>query len=60
MNKPKFRQTFKITTPSLITGGVIENNRCISVAPVTKYMKGWSKRRIIQYCAVRDWNLRLS
>lgn len=60
MINEKFRQRFRINGSAFIGGGVLENNKCVWTTPDIFYMKGWSKRKIVQYCAIKDLGLELS
>lgn len=51
-------ETFKIETPHFIAKGVFEKNRCIQITPEIGHIIGWSKRKIIQYCACKGWALK--
>jgi IS4 transposase len=46
-----------IRGPNFHAGIVLLNDRVTETAPIVKYMKGWSRKRVRDYCNDRDWNI---
>lgn len=51
----------RIRAPSFVAGLVLstpgEHEIVTEAAPILKYMRGWSKERVEQYCQQRRWTL---
>lgn len=46
-----------IEAPHFLCGIVLRNDRVIEAAPIVKYMKGWSRARVRDYCQEKDWSV---
>lgn len=44
----------RITAPHFVAGYDMSND---NIAPIIKYMKGWSYNKILNYCNVKGWQL---
>lgn len=43
----------RITAPHFVAG-IVQGG---AVAPIIRYMKGWSKNQIVAYCAKKRWSV---
>ena len=48
-------ELFQVKAPYFYAGVVIENNKVTTVAPILKYMKGWSQTEVQRYCDNKGW-----
>lgn len=46
-----------IEAPHFFVGIVLRNNRVIEAAPIVKYMKGWTRAQVRDYCVKKDWEV---
>ena len=48
----------RITAPHFVAGLVwcSKTDRVTEAAPITHYMKGWSRQRVRDYCAGKGWS----
>lgn len=44
----------RVSAPHFVAGFDMDNNR---IAPIIKYMRGWSLLRITEYCGRKNWSL---
>ena len=45
----------QITSSYFCAGIILEDEVCIRAAPIVKYMKGWDKVKIRNYCKYKNW-----
>jgi hypothetical protein len=44
-----------IDAPNFCAGLVARDGRVIEAAPILRYMKGWTGRRVADYCMAKGW-----
>lgn len=47
----------QIDAPHFNCGIVLENDCVIEAAPIVKYMRGWSRGKVRDYCAKKHWKI---
>ena len=52
-------QLLSIDAPHFCCGLVLVDDRAIRAAPIVRYMVGWPRSRIEQYCRARNWRVEL-
>lgn len=51
---------FRIASGHFTAGGVILDNAVTDeIAPILRYMIGWSQQRVVNYCREKGWTLTL-
>jgi hypothetical protein len=45
----------QIQAEHFCAGLVLENEICVDAAPIIKYMLGWNRERIRNYCRKKGW-----
>lgn len=45
----------QITSSYFCAGIVLEDDVCTEAAPILKYMRGWGRLRIRDYCRSKGW-----
>jgi len=50
---------FRIIAPHFVAGGDISKygGQCVFTAPIIKYMVGWKKEKIVEYCHKKKWKV---
>lgn len=46
-----------IEAPHFYAGIVLRNNRVIEAADIVRYMRGWNRDRVRDYCRSRGWHV---
>jgi hypothetical protein len=46
---------FQIDAPHFCAGAVMSEGKVIEIAPIIRYMKGWSESKIQSYCKKKNW-----
>jgi len=46
-----------IDAPHFNAGIVLRNDRVIEAADVVRYMKGWTRYQVREYCARKGWHV---
>jgi len=46
-----------IDAPDFIAGLVLWNDRVVEAANIVKYMRGWPRDRVREYCARKRWTV---
>ena len=46
---------FRITGPFFCAGVELRDNYVICCAPILNYMRGWTRKRLLNYVRDRDW-----
>jgi len=46
-----------IVAPHFYCGIVLREDRVIEAAPIVRYMRGWSRDRVREYCAGKRWKV---
>lgn len=57
---PAYESDTKILTiraPHFDAGVAIRKDKVIASAPILKYMRGWSKTRVLEYAAFKNWSV---
>ena len=49
----------QITSSYFCAGIILENGICIEAAPIVKYMKGWDRPKIRDYCKYKKWSAKI-
>ena len=49
---------FRIVAPHFVAGGSIDQGKVIEVAPIIKYMVGWSPQKAKDYCDKKGWTIK--
>jgi hypothetical protein len=47
----------QITAPHFTAGIVLENDRVVTVPPILKYMWGWHRNYVRDYCKRKGWTI---
>jgi len=50
-------QLVQITSRWFCAGVVLDADVVIEAAPIIKYMKGWSRERVVAYCKQRGFKI---
>jgi hypothetical protein len=45
------------TGPGFAAGIVLRSDWVVEAAPKLRFMKGWSRERVRNYCRAREWNV---
>lgn len=48
-----------IDAPHFFAGIVLRNDKVIEAANIVRYMKGWSRDRVRDYCKQKDWKVKV-
>lgn len=48
---------FRIVAPHFVAGGDLVAARVTRCAPIIGYMRGWTARRVADYCAGKGWEI---
>ena len=46
-----------IDAPHFYCGIVLREDKVIETAPIVRYMKGWSRDRVREYCREKQWKV---
>jgi hypothetical protein len=46
-----------INAPKFHAGIVLWNDKVVEAAPIVKYMRGWSRKNVREYCKERGWQI---
>ena len=46
-----------IDAPHFYCGIVLRQDHVVEAAPIVKYMKGWSRDRVREYCQKKNWKV---
>lgn len=46
-----------VDAPHFYAGVVLWDDKVIEVAPILRYMKGWSRGRVRSYCSDKKWRV---
>jgi hypothetical protein len=46
-----------IDAPHFFAGVVLRDDRVVEAALIVRYMKGWSRERVRNYCADKGWKI---
>lgn len=46
-----------IDAPHFMAGVVLQNDRVVGAADIVKYMRGWTRKRMRDYCASKGWHV---
>lgn len=46
-----------IDAPHFVAGIVLWDDVVVEVSPIVKYMKGWSRKQVRQYCERKSWRI---
>lgn len=46
-----------IDAPHFYAGIVLRNDRVIEAADIVKYMRGWRRERVREYCKTKRWKV---
>jgi hypothetical protein len=50
----------RVVAPHFVAGGMIVNEKINSpIAPIIKYMKGWTVQKAKIYCAGKGWRVEI-
>lgn len=52
--KTKF---YRIISSYFVVGIESRNGIIFSIAPIVKYMKGWTESKVFSYCKTKNWNI---
>jgi hypothetical protein len=52
-----FDEIAVIDAPAFYAGVVLHDDTVIRAAPIIKYMIGWPRARVLEYCVKRGWHL---
>lgn len=44
-----------ITANNFTAAIVLEDDLVVEAAPIVKYMIGWTKRKVLNYCMAENW-----
>ena len=55
LNHPMKNNLLRIESSYFVAGAIMRRSTCHSCAPIIKYMKGWSSKKIINYCIKKGW-----
>ena len=48
-----------IDAPHFVAGVVLWDDRVVETAPIVKYMNRWSRDQVRDYCARKEWTVRV-
>ncbi len=48
-----------IDAPHFYAGIILEQDVVIQAAPIVKYMRGWSRDRVRDYCRQKRWTVQI-
>jgi hypothetical protein len=51
--------TIQIDASHMCCGVVLDDDVVIWCAPIVKYMRGWSRARVLKYCRTKGWRTTL-
>jgi hypothetical protein len=46
-----------IDAPHFYAGIVLRNDTVVVCADIVRYMRGWSRDKVREYCRVKDWKV---
>ena len=46
-----------IDAPHFYAGVVLQDGRVVRFAPIVKYMRGWSRQQVLDYCRRKHWQV---
>ena len=46
-----------IKAPKFHAGIVLWNDKVVEAAPIVRYMRGWSRKNVREYCKERGWQI---
>lgn len=46
----------RITSNHFCAGAIVKDGVVMQAAPILKYMRGWTIRRVRTYCKIKDWD----
>lgn len=49
----------QITAPHMCSGIILEDDVVTEAAPIVRYMVGWNRDRVRDYCRQKGWNVRI-
>ncbi len=49
----------QITAPHFVAGIILANDYVIETAPILKYMNGWPKTKVWNYCRRKKWRIKI-
>jgi hypothetical protein len=49
----------QITAPHFVAGIVLDDGIVATAAPIVKYMVGWNRDRVRDYCHQKAWHIRV-
>ena len=49
----------QITAPHFVAGIVLDDGTVTTAAPIVKYMIGWNRDRVRDYCHQKAWHIRI-
>jgi hypothetical protein len=49
----------QITAKHFVAAILLDNDVVVQVAPILKYMRGWSRDRVRAYCAEKKWEIKV-
>lgn len=49
----------QITAPHFVAGLLLSENRVQEAAPIIRYMIGWPRARVREYCHRKGWQVRI-
>jgi hypothetical protein len=44
-----------IVAKTFTCGVLLEQDKVTMTAPIVKYMKGWTRQEVLNYCGIRGW-----
>ena len=47
----------QVKAPHFVAGIVLENDIVTEAAPIVKYMHGWSRDKVRDYCKQKGWQI---
>jgi hypothetical protein len=47
----------QILAPHFSAGVVLWDDKVVETAPIVRYMRGWSRERVRNYCKKKDWKI---
>lgn len=47
----------QIEAPHFVAGAVLEDGKVWWSAPIIRYMRGWSRNKVVTYCKRKTWHL---
>jgi len=49
----------QITAPHMCSGIILENDVVVRAAPIVKYMVGWPRHQVRDYCQRKGWRVQV-